>query len=313
MQKPSRLIALLIMAVSSNVLAEDTHVSFNGQRVSLEANKAPIHTVKNPQAISQLPAGYHFVVPGSFTVAVAALNSPPLTVFSDDNKTLLGSEVDIARLVADSLGLKLNVVPASWEDWPLGVMSGKYDAAITNITVTKERKEKFDFATYRKDSLGFYVKNDSPIRSLTKAEDIAGLRIIVGSGTNQEAILLAWDKENQAKGLKPFTPIYAKDDAAQTLALQAGRADAYFGPNVIGAWKAALTGKTRLAGSVDGGWPKAAHIGVTVKRGSGLAEPVSTALNGVISNGDYQKVLNRWGEGIERIDRSEINPAGLGD
>jgi polar amino acid transport system substrate-binding protein len=71
--------------------------------------------------------------------------------------------VDIARLVADSLGLELNVVPTSWEDWPLGVASGKYDAAISNITVTKERKEKFDFATYRKDSLGFYVK--SPARS----------------------------------------------------------------------------------------------------------------------------------------------------
>jgi polar amino acid transport system substrate-binding protein len=33
----------------------------------------------------------------------------------------------------------------------------------------------------------------------------------------------------------------------------------------------------------------------------------------VIGNGDYQKVLNRWGEGVEKIDRSEINPAGLGD
>jgi polar amino acid transport system substrate-binding protein len=29
---------------------------------------------------------------------------------------------------------------------------------------------------------------------------------------------------------------------------------------VIGAWKAALTGKTKLVGSVDGGWPKAAHM-----------------------------------------------------
>ncbi len=37
---------------------------------------------------------------------MAALNSPPLTVFADDNKTLLGSEADIARLVAESLGLK---------------------------------------------------------------------------------------------------------------------------------------------------------------------------------------------------------------
>ncbi|MCL7679589.1 transporter substrate-binding domain-containing protein, partial [Klebsiella pneumoniae] len=102
------------------------------------------------------------------------------------NKTLLGSEADIARLVAESLGLEVNVVPTSWEDWPLGVTSGKYDAAISNITVTKERKEKFDFATYRKDSLGFYVKSTSPLSKIDKAEDIAGLKIIVGSGTNQE-------------------------------------------------------------------------------------------------------------------------------
>lgn len=140
------------------------------------------------------------------------------------------------------------------------------------------------------------MKSTSSINSLVKAEDIAGLRIIVGSGTNQEAILLAWNEENLKKGLKPFTPIYTKDDAAQTLALQSGRADAYFGPNVIGAWKAALNGKTKLVGSVDGGWPKAAHIAVTLKKGSGLVEPVQTALNGAIKNGDYDKVLNRWGK-----------------
>ncbi len=310
MQKKSLLLALAL-AFSAPSWAQD--VNINGTGVSLAANKAPIHTAKNPQAIAHLPANYHFAVPGKLTVAVAALNSPPLTVFSDDNKTLLGSEVDIARLVADSLGLELNVVPTSWEDWPLGVASGKYDAAISNITVTKERKEKFDFATYRKDSLGFYVKSTSSLQHIDKAEDIAGLRIIVGSGTNQEAILLAWNAENLKKGLKPFTPVYTKDDAAQTLAIQSGRADAFFGPNVIGAWKAALTGKTKLVGSVDGGWPKAAHIAVTLKKGGGLVEPVQTALNGVISNGDYAKVLNRWGEGVESIPQSEINPAGLGD
>ena len=292
MQKLSLILALAL-AFTPAVWAEN--VNINGTGVSIEANKTPINTAKNSDAIAQLPKDYRFAVPGKFTVAVA------------------GSEVDIARLVADSLGLELNVVPTSWEDWPLGVASGKYDAAISNITVTKARKEKFDFATYRKDSLGFYVKSTSPINSLVKAEDIAGLRIIVGSGTNQEAILLAWNEENLKKGLKPFTPIYTKDDAAQTLALQSGRADAYFGPNVIGAWKAALNGKTKLVGSVDGGWPKAAHIAVTLKKGSGLVEPVQTALNGAIKNGDYDKVLNRWGEGVERIPSSEVNPAGLGD
>lgn len=311
MQK-STLILAIALALSSYA-AQAQEVTINGAGVSLEANKTPVNTARNPQAIAELPKEYRFAVPGKFTVAVAALNSPPLTVFADDNKTLLGSEVDIARLVADSLGLELNVVPTSWEDWPLGVTSGKYDAAISNITVTRDRKEKFDFATYRKDSLGFYVKSSSRIKAIKKAEDIAGLRIIVGSGTNQESILLAWNEENLKKGLKPFTPVYTKDDAALTLALQSGRADAFFGPNVIGAWKAALTGKTRLVGSVDGGWPKAAHIAVTLKKGGGLAEPVQTALNGVIKNGDYSRVLSRWGEGVEQIPASEINPAGLGD
>ncbi|GAA3585922.1 ABC transporter substrate-binding protein [Gibbsiella dentisursi] len=311
--KTPLLAAAALMVFAHTALANAESVSINGHAVSLEANKTPINTVKNPQAIAAIPTGYRFAHPNTFTVAIAALNSPPLTVFSDDNKTLLGSEVDIARLVADSLGLQLNVVPTSWEDWPLGVTSGKYDAAISNITVTKDRKAKFDFATYRQDSLGFYVKTSSPLKTIAKPEDIAGLRIIVGSGTNQEAILLAWDQANKAKGLKPFTPIYTKDDAAQTLALQSGRADAYFGPNVIGAWKSALTGTTRLVGSVNGGWPKAAHIAVTLKKDSGLVNAVQLALNGAIANGDYDKVLSRWGESVERIPASEINPAGLGD
>lgn len=61
------------------------------------------------------------------------------------------------------------------------------------------------------------------------------------------------------------------------------------------------------------GWPKAAHIAVTLKKDSGLVNAVQAALNGAIASGDYAKVLNRWGEGVESIPQSEINPPGLGD
>ncbi len=57
MKKTSRLLALLILAASSHALAEGTSVSYNGQRVSLVANKAPINTVKNPDAIAQTARG----------------------------------------------------------------------------------------------------------------------------------------------------------------------------------------------------------------------------------------------------------------
>ncbi len=74
------------------------------------------------------------------------------------------------------MGLELNPVVVSWADWPLGVESGKYDAALYNITVTEERKKRFDFSTYRNDQLGIYVKADSPIIAIREPKDIAGLR-----------------------------------------------------------------------------------------------------------------------------------------
>ncbi|MGA8121925.1 ABC transporter substrate-binding protein [Rouxiella badensis] len=282
--------------------------------IDLVANEKPIDTPKSAEAAAKIPANFKFVTPGTLTVAIAVLgSSPPFGTYARDNKTIIGSEADIARLVADGLGMKLKLVPSAWEDWPLGVTSGKYDAAIFNITVTKERKEKFDFATYRQDTLGFYVKSTSSITSIKSAPDIAGKRIIVGSGTNQEAVLLAWDKENQAKGLKPFTPIYVTDNAASSLALQSGRADATFGPNVSAAYQSRLTGNTKLVGIVPGGWPKTANIAVTIKKGNGLVNAVQASLNSAIASGAYIKVLDRWAEASEKIDHSEINPPGLGD
>ncbi len=107
--------------------------------------------------------------------------------------------------------LQLNVVQTSWEDWPLGVSSGKYDAVISNVTVTEARKKRFDFATYRQDVLGFYVKTTSKITSLKEARDIAGLKIIVGSGTNQEKVLLAWNEANEKAGIAPALLQYFDD------------------------------------------------------------------------------------------------------
>ncbi|MBI0488441.1 ABC transporter substrate-binding protein, partial [Dickeya dianthicola] len=78
-------------------------------------------------------------------------------------------------------------------------------------------------------------------------------------------------------------------------------------------YKAALNGQTRLVGTVNGGWPQVAHIAVTTRKGNGLVTALNTALNGVIQGGEYDRVLNRWGESVERISRSEINPPGLGD
>ncbi|MCS6059756.1 hypothetical protein LNN75_12865 [Klebsiella pneumoniae subsp. pneumoniae] len=61
MQKTTLLLAVAL-AFSASSWGQD--VKINGTGVSLEANKTPIHTAKNPQAIALLPQDLHLAVPG---------------------------------------------------------------------------------------------------------------------------------------------------------------------------------------------------------------------------------------------------------
>ncbi len=272
------------------------------------ATGEPIRAALNPAAAALLPEG--FAARGTLVVGNAP-GSAPLGFYAADNATVIGSEPAIAQLLADALGLKLSLQATSWADWPLGLGSGKYDAVISNVTVTEERKERFDFSSYRNDQLGFYARRDSPISKIERAADVAGKKIIVGSGTNQEKVLLAWDAENRAAGLAAVEFQYYDDASASDLAIQSGRSDLSFGPNATGAYKAAVSGKTKLVGLVSGGWPDTAEIAVTSKKGSGLAVAFTAALNGLIEDGSYAKVLERWGLSSEAIRQSRTNPPGL--
>lgn len=265
---------------------------------------------KLDSAVKLIGKDYKFAKDGTLTVAVN-VGRLPFAVLGDDTKTPVGSEPDIAQLVADGLGLKLDIQSVAWADWPLGLASGKYDAVISNVTVTEARKEKFDFSTYRKDQLGIYVKTDGPIQAIKEPKDIAGLRVIVGASTNQEQILLRWNQQNIAAGLKAVEVQYYDDDVVRALAIQSGRADAYLGPNAIAAFEAAKDGKTRLAGTFSGGWPNLAEIAVTTRKGAGLAAAVTEVLNAQIKNGNYGKALARWNLSSEGIEQSQTNPPGL--
>ena len=121
---------------------------------------------------------------------------------------------------------------------------------------------------------------------------MAGLKIIVGASTNQEQILLRWNQQNVAAGLKPVEIQYYDDDVVLYLAILSGRADAYLAPNGIAAHNA-RDGRTKLVGTFSGGWPQNAEIAVTSRKGSGLAEAIPAALTTQIQNGNYAKSPER--------------------
>ncbi|GHJ92186.1 putative amino acid ABC transporter, substrate-binding protein [Streptomyces sp. NE5-10] len=248
---------------------------------------------------------------GTLEIADSSGSAAPLTFHATDNKTVIGVEPDLAHLVADVLGLQPRINTVSWENVFVGLDSAKYDVGFSNITVTEERKDKYDFATYREDNLGFEAKKGSGLK-IDGPEDVAGRTVAVGSGTNQEKLLVEWSKENEKAGREPVDIKYYQNDSDTYLALQSGRIDLYLGPNPTAAYHAATTGKTEVVGTYSGaGATLQGLIAATTKKDSGLAAPLADALNEVIRNGTYAKVLQRWGLSDEAVTTSRINPPGL--
>jgi len=241
--------------------------------------------------------------------------SPPLGFVGTDDKTLTGSEPDLARLVGGVLGLKVQLNNATWENLFVGIDSGRTDVGFSNITDTEQRKLKYDFATYRKDNLAFETLATSNWAFTGDYQALAGRKISVSAGTNQEKILLEWRAKLQAHG-KDFAVEYYPDTNAVQLALESGQIDTYLGPNPGVAYQVAQSADSpnpkRSAGTFSGaGESLQGLIAATTKKDSGLVKPVADAINYLIQNGQYQQWLTAWNLGNEAVQTSEVNPPGL--
>ncbi len=248
-------------------------------------------------------------------VGVLPAGSPPLNFIGSDQKTVTGSESDLGRLVAATLGLKPVIRKSTWENMFLGIDSGKVDAAFSNVTDTEERKRKYEFASYRQDNLAFETDKSQSWTFTGDYKVLAGKTVAVSSGTNQERILLNWQRQLKKQGKKLDVKHYP-DLNSTYLALSGKKIDAYLGPNPAIAYHTRTTEgtprATRSAGTYSGaGSELQGLIAATSKKGSGLAKPFAGAINHLIDNGEYAKWLATWNLSDEAVERSEINPPGL--
>lgn len=260
-----------------------------------------IRSTKDPRLADAVPE--KIKKDGKLTVATTA-GSVPLSFHATDEKTVIGTEVDLAQLVADKLGLELDLQITSWENWPLKTESGDFEAVLSNVGVNADRVKKFDFSTYRAAYMGFEARADSEI-TVKSADDISGKKIAVGSGTNQEKILLTWNKELEGKGKAPAQLQYYSSEADTILALSSGRIDLNIAPYPSTVYRQNQRDDLKVVGKINAGWPSETLVAATTKAGNHLAEQITAALNETIEEGTYAKVLDRWSLSEEGLAKSE--------
>ena len=105
---------------------------------------------------------------------------PPLG-YRDENNDIVGFDIDVARAVAEKLGVEFIAQPISWEAKELELSSGNIDCIWNGMSITPEREESMAMTfPYLNNQIVCYVKDDSDITSLA---DLAGKSVAVQNGS----------------------------------------------------------------------------------------------------------------------------------
>ena len=109
-----------------------------------------------------------------------------------ENNTIVGIDADIARAIADQMGMELEIQDMAFDSLIPAIQSGKADFAAAGMTVNEERLRNVDFTeTYAEAAQVIIVKEGSAIAA---PADLTGKKIGVQTGTTGD--IYADDVEN---------------------------------------------------------------------------------------------------------------------
>ena len=231
----------------------------------------------------------------------------PAEFLAEDGKTPIGFDVDIAKALSNMFGLEA-VPQTSNFDSIIPSIGTKYDIGISSFTITPERMEAVDFVSMFKAGSTWVVKKGNPNKVDTS--DLCGLKIAVQTGTTQEEEVNAAAKQCKADGKSEVQILSNKLQTDVTTNVATGKADVFYADSPVAGYAIAQTEDTLEALGEDVGVTKEA---VAIKKGdSDTAKAVQAALQKLMDDGTYMKILKHWGVEAGAIDNAEINPTDLG-
>ena len=228
----------------------------------------------------------------------------PAEFLDADGKTQIGYDMDLARAMGNIFGLDTEIVSSNF-DTIIPAIGSKYDLGIAAFTITKERMESVDFVSYFTAGMGYAVAAGNPKN--VDENDLCGLNVAVETGTVEEEAINKTAKQCKADGKDAIDIQSSKLQTDVTTAVASGKADIFYADTPVAGYAIKQTGDTLEALGEDVGVTPEA---VAVKKGdSKTAEAVQKAIQKLMDDGTYKKILDTWGVSSGAVDKAEINPS----
>src|SRR5574344_307613 len=112
--------------------------------------------------------------------------------FKDANANFVGCDIWLAQQIADSIGVKLEIVDMSFDGIIPAVTSGQVDIGIAAFTATPERAGVIDFSSSYETSTQYLIVKAGNEDVYSTLESLKGKKVGAGKGTLLSQLILEW-------------------------------------------------------------------------------------------------------------------------
>ncbi|MBE9914241.1 transporter substrate-binding domain-containing protein [Paenibacillus donghaensis] len=207
--------------------------------------------------------------------------------FLNEKHEVDGFDADVAKEVAKRLGVKVEFITGEFSGLIEGLQKDKYDALVSQVTITDDRKKTMDFSTpYVKNAVNVIVKSDNT--AIKSIDDFKGKKIGVGLGTNDEKYL----RDVVMPKVGNFEIATYNDVITSLKDLNVGRIDATI--NNVFAIKP-LIEKNHFTVKAVGEPIKEDFAGIAIRKNNPeLLDAINKALDEMKTDGTFKEIFHKW-------------------
>jgi polar amino acid transport system substrate-binding protein len=234
----------------------------------------------------------------------------PMEMFDENNKPT-GFDYDLSQSIAQKLGVTVSFNKQAWDSIIPSLQAGNHDIIMSGMNDTVERQKNLDYVDYFKGGFAIVVAKGNPAGVKTLM-DLCGQPVTIQKATVQGDMLKALTPQCVAAGKKAVIINEYPSDPEALNALRAGKGIADVMDAPIAAYAAQTAGKGQYfelitdAANPNGYEPVFTGIGV-LKANKELTAAIQAAVQSLIDDGTYGKILAKWNLSSFGVTTASIN------
>ncbi|OWT58157.1 ABC transporter substrate-binding protein [Candidimonas nitroreducens] len=234
-------------------------------------------------------------------------NSPPMISYASDGTTLQGVIVDLAAAMSKQMGRQIVFKAMPFSGLLPAMQAKRIDISFTLMNDTPKREELVDFVDFFNLGTMLLIKKGNP-QHVQSLETMCGMTVSTVQGSTQVTLVNEVNAKCSAAGKPAIKNMQYAQPSDARLQVQTGRVAAFLGNSPVMVYLAKTADNGKLFDVVAGHVYQPVPLGISVaKDNTALRDQLQKALNALIADGSYLKILQKYGVADGALKSAAIN------